>query len=128
MPSVGVVAFAYGFRERDFGVSVDGDVIVVIKINDVAEPEVACNRRSLARHTFHVVAVATYPEDARLKKIGVAAREARLHMLGGNRHADSIANALAERPGRRLDTGGMVDLRMAGSLAAQLPELLDIIE
>ena len=46
----------------------------------------------------------------------------------GERHADRIADALAERPGRRLDAGGEAALGMAGGAAAELAEALQLVE
>ena len=46
----------------------------------------------------------------------------------GDRHADAVGNALAERPGGGLDARGQAVFRMAGSLAAELAEILDLIQ
>ena len=39
-----------------------------------------------------------------------------------------VGDALAERAGGRLDAGGPAILRMAGALAVELAELLDVLE
>ena len=46
----------------------------------------------------------------------------------GERHADAVAAALAQRPGRRLHARGQVIFGMAGAFAAELPKLLDVVE
>jgi hypothetical protein len=46
----------------------------------------------------------------------------------GDRHADGIGNALAERAGGGLDAGGMTVFRMAGGLRAELAELLQVVD
>ena len=48
---------------------------------------------------------------------GVGVEQAAL-AAGGHRHADGVADALAERAGRRLDAGGVVDLGVARGLRA----------
>jgi hypothetical protein len=54
--------------------------------------------------------------------------EARGQVRLGDRHADGIADALAERPRRRLDALGQVALGMARREAAPLAELLDLLD
>ena len=46
----------------------------------------------------------------------------------GERHADRVAEPLAERPGRGLDAARMAALGMAGGAAAELPEALDLVD
>src|SRR5439155_4992064 len=53
--------------------------------------------------------------------------EAGIEMALGDGHAESIADALAEWPGRRLDSRDMAVFGVAGSLGAQLTELLYVL-
>ena len=46
----------------------------------------------------------------------------------GDRHADAVGEALAERPGRRLDAGRVPELGVAGRARAPLAELLQVVE
>ena len=46
----------------------------------------------------------------------------------GDRHADRHRQALAERPGGRLDAGQLEILRMAGARAAELAEVADVLD
>ena len=46
----------------------------------------------------------------------------------GEREADRVAEALAERPGGRLDAGRMAVFGMAGRLRAELAEVLQVLE
>ena len=46
----------------------------------------------------------------------------------GEREADGVADALAERPGRDLDADGVAELGVPGRPALPLPELLDVVE
>ena len=52
--------------------------------------------------------------------------EPRVEQPLGQRHADGVAEALAERPGGRLDAGRMAVLGMAGGLGAELAEALQL--
>src|SRR6516225_6776471 len=85
----------------------------------------ARERSRLVRDALHQVAVAR--EDK-----GVVIDDLVAKLGGeqpfGERHADGIAYALAERAGRRLDPGSMPALRMPGGAAAELPETLQLVE
>ena len=128
MPFVSVEALDHILVEAELGMPVDGHVIVVVEKNDVAEPEMAGDRCGLARDAFHQVAVAANSEDAMIEQARLVAIEARLEMLRRHRHADRVADALAERAGSGLDAGDAPVLGMARSFAAELAELLDVVE
>ncbi len=49
-------------------------------------------------------------------------------MLLGERHADGVREALAERPGGRLDAEVPIDLRVPGGVRAELPEVLQVVD
>ena len=51
-----------------------------------------------------------------------------VHDALGERHADGIGEALAERAGGRLDAGGMAVFGVAGGLRAELAEILDLVD
>ncbi len=63
---------------------------------------------------------------------GVVVDQVRTELGGelgfGNRHADRIGKALAQRTGGGLDAVGKVVFRVAGSLGMQLAEILDLID
>ena len=75
---------------------------------------------SEAKHADGVV------EDA-LAGRGVGVEQAAL-AAGGHRHADRVADALAERAGGGLDADGVAVLRVAGGQAAPLPVELEVLE
>ena len=54
--------------------------------------------------------------------------ESRVPDAFGERHADGVGDALAERAGGGLDAGGMPELGMASGLGAELAELLDLFD
>ena len=59
--------------------------------------------------------------------VGVGVEHAAL-AARGHRHADRVADALAERAGGGLDTGGVAVLRVTGGLAAPGAQRLDVLE
>ena len=87
-----------GGRER--GRAVDRDAVVVEQHDQPAEPEMAGQRDRFLADAFHQAAVAA-------DHIGVViddvVAEAGASMALGERHADRLAEALAERAGRGLD-------------------------
>ena len=128
VPAIGEEARRDIVAEGQVGVSLDGDAVAVVDPAQVAEHLMAGERGRLARDALHHVAVAADGID-----VVVEHRKVRpVEMLGepapGDRHADAVAAALAERPGRGLDAGGQVIFRMAGALAAELAEPLDVVE
>ena len=124
-PAVGLEAFARVLRVREGRVSLDSDVVVVVNEDQVVELKVPGHARRLVTHALHEIAVAREAEDARP---GIGLAEARLLELEPNRHSDGVADALAERPGRRFDTGGEAVLRVTRRLAPPLPKVLDLRE
>ena len=82
-------------------------------------------RQRLVADPLHQAAVAA-------EHIGVVIDEVVAELGGeqalGERHADRIGDALAERPGRHLDAGREAALGMAGGAAAELAEMLQLVE
>ena len=85
----------------------------------------ACKRDRLLADAFHQAAVTG-------QHIGVVVHERvaelRIHDALGERHADGVGKALAERPGRGLDALCEAVFRVAGGLGAKLPEALDLLD
>ena len=85
-------------------------------------------RRGLARDALHEVAVGA--DRVRVVVDDLVARPvvARGEHALGERHADRVADALAERAGRRLDARRVVRLGVARRAATPLPELLQVVD
>ena len=83
--------------------AVDRDLVVVVEVDELAEPEVAGDRRGLGRDALHQVAVGADRVDAVVDDLVARAVEALGEEALGDRHADAVREALAERAGRRLD-------------------------
>jgi hypothetical protein len=79
--------------------AVEGDLVVVVDADEVAEPEVAGERGGLVGDALHHVAVGDEGPHA----VPEEAREARLGHLRREGHADGVGEALTERPGGDLD-------------------------
>ena len=115
--------------ERDVGLAVDRDAIVVVDPAQVIERQMAGERSGLRGDALHHVAVAAHRIDVvaeDLEAVPIVARLAEPRL--GDGHADAVGDALAERPAGGLDAGHPVIFGMARRLAAELAEVADIVE
>ena len=106
----------------------DGDAVAVVDPAKVAEHLVTGERGRFARYALHHVAVAADGINVVVEHRVVRPIEMLRQPAPGESHADAVAAALAQRAGRRLDSGRQVIFRMAGAFAADLPKPLDIVE
>ncbi len=125
VPAVGLVALADVLGERQRGVALDRDVVVVVEDDQLAEAEVAGERRGLGRDALLEVAVGgDHVREVAEQLLAVAGDQ---HALA-ERHADRRGDALAERAGGRLDPRRVAVFRVAGAGRAELAEVLDVVE
>ncbi len=106
---------------------VEGDVVVVVQVDDPAEPKLPGQRRGLRRDALHEVAVGDDRVDAVVHDFGaVALAQESL----GHRHADAVGEALAQRAGRELNAGrdvGPVELGVPRRDRFPLTEALELL-
>ncbi len=128
MPAVALEAPRRVVGEGEIGGAVDGDAIVVVDADQLAEPLVAGEGARFVRNPLHQVAVGA--QEVRMMIDDRVARpvEQRRELRLGDRHPHRVADALAERSRRRLDPRREAELGMARRAAAPLPELLDFIQ
>ena len=107
------------------GVAVDGDVVVVVDADQVAETLMAGKRGGLVADALHEAAVAGDDEGVVVDDV---VAELRAKTTFGDRHADGVGETLAERPGGHFDARGVVCLGMAGCERAPLAEGFDVVE
>ena len=131
VPAVGLVALADVLGEGDVRVVLDGDPVVVVDEDEVAQLLGAGQRGGLAADALLQVAVGGERPDGVVEQAlalgGVGVEQAAL-AAGGHGHADGVADALAQRAGRRLDAGGVVDLGVARGLRAPGAQRLEVGE
>src|SRR6266480_4995180 len=127
VPTVGLESSSGVIAESESGVAFDGDVIVVIETDQLAEPGVSRERSGLVRDALHHVSIAGDEIHVMVDDL-LLAIEHRAHVRFGYGHADCIAHSLAERASGGLNAGGIAVFWMSGRLALPLTELLQIIE
>ncbi len=131
VPAVGLVAQGDVLGQGDVGVVLDGDPVGVVDQREVAELLHARDGGGLGAHALLDVAVAAQRVDVVVERRGalggVGVEHAAL-AAGGHRHADRVADALAQRAGGGLDAGGVAVLRVARRLAAPRAQRLDVVE
>ena len=112
-------------RIRQRSRPVDRDVIVVVEHDELVQPQMAGERDRFLADAFHQVAVGGEHISGVIDDI---AAEHRGEVALGDRHADRIGEALAERPGGGFDAGRVRVLGMAGRERAELTEALDLLD
>lgn len=128
VPAVGLVALLHVLGERDVGAAVDGDLVIVVQHDELAEAQVAGQRRGLRGHALLQAAVAA--DDVRVVVHDVEAVLVELggQVLLGNGQPHGVRDALAQRARGHLDAGRAEVLRVAGRLGAPLAELLELVD
>ena len=106
----------------------DGDVVVVVEPDEIGQAEMAGQGSSFVADAFHQVAIAAEGVNAIVEEIAAFAVELRSQPALRNGHADGVAAALAQRPGRSLHAGRVSVFRMAGCLRSPLAELLEVVQ
>jgi hypothetical protein len=109
--------------DRELARAVDRDVVVVEQHDQAFQALMAGERAGLVADALHKVPVARDHVDAVIDQIWA---ETRAQLALGERHADRVADPLAERPGRGLDARRVAVLRMAGGARPELPEALQL--
>ena len=130
VPAVGGVAPQHVLAEGGLGVALDGDVVVVVEHDQVAQALVAGQAAGLGADALLEVAVgAEHPDhvvEDRLARGGIGVEQTAL-APGRHRHADRVAHALAQRAGGDLDARGVAVLRVAGGQRPPLPQVGQVL-
>src|SRR6185312_12338632 len=120
VPAVCLEALASIVTEGERGVALDGDVIVVVKPNQLAEFGVTGKGCRFVRHAFHHVAIAGDEIDVVIEDL-LLTIEYRSHVCFTDGHSNRIANALTERAGSRFNARRITVLGMSRRFAFPLP-------
>ena len=116
VPAGGGEARQLVVRHGKIGRPVDRHPVVVEQHRELVQAEMSGERDRLVAHAFHETAVAGDGPGAVVDEVVAVARG---REALGERHADGVADSLAEGAGGRLDPRGEVVLRVAGGAAAE---------
>ena len=129
VPAVGAVAGGGVLGQRDVGVVLDRDLVVVVEHDEVAQLLDGRQRRRLGGHALFHVAVGGDHVDVVVERAGsrggVGVEQAAL-VARRHRHADRRGQALAQRAGGDLNALGVPELRVPGRLGAPGAQRLDV--
>ena len=127
VPAVGLVAGADILGEGDVGVAVDGDGVVIVKGDELAEAPVGGEGGALTGHTLHVAAVTHDGVGVVVDDLAVGLVEAAREVLLRRGEADGVADAHTEGTGGHLDAVGDEVLGVTGGDGIPLAEVLEVI-
>mmetsp|Transcript_21270 Transcript_21270/g.50571 ORF Transcript_21270/g.50571 Transcript_21270/m.50571 type:complete len:670 (+) Transcript_21270:384-2393(+) len=128
VPVVALVSLRDVLREAEGGVTVDGDVVIVVQDDQLAEAEVTRQARGFAGDTLLQASVTAddvgeVVEDLVLGRV-VGGGQVRF----GHGHSDGVGNSLSQRTGRDFHTLRDEVLGMPRGRRPELPEGLEVIE
>ncbi len=128
VPTVRYEARRHVLAECQVGRPLDRDPVVVVDPAEIRQPQVAGQRRRLARHPLHQAPIAGQRVDVIAEHLEVRPVEILGHPAPCHRHPDAHRDALSQRPRRRLDARGPAVLGVPRRPALQLPEALDVLQ
>ena len=128
MPAVGPEALAHVFGEGDVSIALDGDAVVVVEVDELAQAQGARQRRRLGGDPLLQVSVGDEGVGEVVDELVVRPVVVGGEPPLGHGQANPIGEPLAQGPRGRLHAGGEVVLRVAGGLAPPLAEGLELLQ
>jgi hypothetical protein len=126
IPAIGFEALRRVVDEPRRDIAVDGDAVVVVENDELVQLPDRRKRAGLVADAFHQAAVAGEGVGVVVDDGVAVAVELAGEQLLGERHADRIGEALAERAGGGLDRRGDAVFRVARRLAVELAEVAEL--
>ena len=126
LPAVGLEPARHVFEEGYVGVSLDGNLVVVIYGDELAQAKGSGERGGFGGHSFLKVAIRDQGIGVVVNDFVAGAVEASGQPTLGEGHAHGVGESLPQRAGGDFDAGGEAVFRVTGGLAAPLPELLQL--
>ncbi len=127
VPAISLEALGYILGEGNIGFPLDRYIIVIVKIDNLAQAQRASQRRSLRGNAFLYIAIGDdgigIVIDYLVSRPIVILCQPSLSYS----HAYTVGESLSQRPCRRLNTWGEPELRVTWSFASPLPKLPDVV-
>ncbi len=128
MPAIGRESLLDIFRKSEISGSRQRNVVVIIKADELTEPQMASQGSGLRNHTFHQIAIARQDIRSVINDLVPGSVIPGCEKGFRHRHPHSIPKPLAEWPGSHFNSGCEAAFWMSWGLAAPLAELLDVVE
>ncbi len=128
VPAEGLEAGGDVFAERDVGAGGEGDVVLVVEVDNLAELEVAGNGGGFEGDAFHDVAVGDDAVGVMVDDLVAGPVEGFSQEPFRHGETDTVGQPLSERAGGDFDTRSIAALRVTGGLRAKLAEGLQVID
>ena len=128
VPVVGFKALGHVFGERQAGVTINGDTVVVVHHHEIVQAQMSGQGCGFRRHALLKISVPADGIDVVVEHRKAIPVELAGQILLSNGHAHAIGEPLSQRSGRDFDTQVQVEFRMARGLAVQLTKILEILK
>ena len=107
--------------------TIDGDLVVIVEDDQLAKAPVTGQRRSFARHTFHVATVAHDGVRVVVNQSGIRLVESRRQVLFAQRQTNGVAKTHTERTSGDFDTVRNKVFRVTRGHGVPLSEVLQVV-
>ena len=128
MPAVGFKPFGYAFAEGKTGKALDRYFVIVVKVDQLSQFEMAGEGSGFRRNTFHQITIGNDCVDMVIDYRKLFLVESCGKMGSAHSHAHTISKTLAQGPGSDFHSWRQKILRMAWRFRAPLAEILDFIQ
>lgn len=105
----------------------DGDMVVIIDANEIAELQMTSQGSCLACNTFHSTSITKETVCVIVHHLEALLVEHTTSMRLTHSQTNSIAKTLTKRPGGHFDTRGVMGFGMTRCYAVHLSEVLEIV-
>ena len=127
VPAVRLETFLDVFGERDVGVAVDSDFVVVVDGDEVAELQVPSEGARLGSDTFLETTITQEHVGLVVDEVKAVLVVDGAHVCLADGKTDSVGNTLAERTGGDFDAVSDADFGVAGGDGVDLPKAFQVI-
>ncbi|MNZ56762.1 hypothetical protein D3C78_747150 [compost metagenome] len=128
LPAVGLEALRCVVGEPAVDFAVDGDAVVVVEGDQLAQAQGAGQGTDFVGDAFHHAAIAEEHVGVVVDDVVAITVELRSQGLFGDGEADGVGEALTQRAGGGFHAGGVAVFRVARGAAAQLAEVLQVLD
>ena len=128
VPAIGLVAFEHVFGEGDVRAPINGDVVVVVEGNQLAQFQVAGQGGRFGGHAFLVAPIAHHHIGVVVNEGGVGLVEFGRQVGFGDSQANGVRDAGTQGPGGDFNTRGLEGFGVARGFGAPLAKCLDVLD